>query len=197
MILTLRTNVFDKEPIHELLKRKGWTSAGYQYEMVCKLPPKELDFKLSEGFIVRQMRCDEDEKVVNAINEAYEHERIRGSLINYMKERYSKWTCEFCWLIEKDGEIASVVVSRPRQEYIEHFGIKRGYVGPIGTVPKFKGKGLATYLTHHVLNYFSKLGYEEVSLWVFSSTPNAIRIYKRLGFVEINRITNYDKKIEL
>ncbi len=193
----MRIHLFDEEPWHDILRRKGWITKGYQYEMVCKLPPPELNLKLPEGFIVRQMRCDEDKEIVEVINEAYEHERIRGSLIENMKARYTDWTCDFCWLIEKNGEIASVVVSRPRQEYIDYFGIKRGYVGPIGTRPKYQGMGLATYLTHHVLKFYTDLGYDEVSLWVFSSTPNAIRIYERLGFVKINRVTNYDKVLEI
>ena len=188
-------HIFDEEPLHKIFLNEGWKKNGFLYIMVCKLPPPKLNLKLPEGYKLRQMRCDEDQKIVEVINKAYRHTRMKGSLIENMKKKYSDWSCDLCWLIEKDGEIASVVVSRPRQEFIDRYGIKRGYIGPVGTVPAHTKKGLATYLVYHVLKEYEKMGFEEVSLWVFSSTPNAIEIYKKTGFEIVHTLVNYVKTI--
>jgi ribosomal protein S18 acetylase RimI-like enzyme len=53
----------------------------------------------------------------------------------------------------------------------------------LATASHFKGKGVATHLLEFVFNNFN---YEYCELVVFSKNPNAIRLYEKVGFKQIN-----------
>jgi ribosomal protein S18 acetylase RimI-like enzyme len=53
----------------------------------------------------------------------------------------------------------------------------------LATAPHFRGKGVATQLIQYISN---NLSYTSCVLDVYSKNPNAIRLYEKLGFKQVN-----------
>ena len=59
------------------------------------------------------------------------------------------------------------------------------YLSSIGTVPGFRGRGLAGLVTRHALAAARPAAGDTVYLGVFSGNAPALRLYERLGFASI------------
>lgn len=66
-------------------------------------------------------------------------------------------------------------------------GRKIGYVSNVSTMLECAGQGIATQLMIMCLKYATQNKVNEISLEVNSSNIIAIGLYKKLGFVELNR----------
>lgn len=64
-----------------------------------------------------------------------------------------------------------------------------GYLG-IGILKEYRHRGLGTQLMTAAINDAKKRGFHEIRLEVRTSNYNAIRTYRRLGFVKIAHIQN-------
>jgi len=64
---------------------------------------------------------------------------------------------------------------------------------PVGTVPRFQGRGLASALLAHSCNRMRELGIERVKVESWSESPAANRLYDRCGLVESGRIYRWRK----
>lgn len=60
--------------------------------------------------------------------------------------------------------------------------------------PKFRGKGYSKELVKYFIEYFSKEGYNEISLWVRDDNSSAIRLYNFFNFEKTKyKCDNYIK----
>ena len=85
-------------------------------------------------------------------------------------------------LADFEGKIVSVVVSRRDLEYNRYFKAKRGYLGPAGTLPEFRGKGLASALTRRAMNFLYEKGMDSVALYTSENNAASIALLRKLGF---------------
>lgn len=68
----------------------------------------------------------------------------------------------------------------------------RGGLG-MGILPEYRGKGIGSRLLDAVLKKAKEFRLEKVELNVYTSNKNAIKLYKKFGFVEEGQIRNYRK----
>ena len=68
----------------------------------------------------------------------------------------------------------------------------RGGLG-MGLLPKYRGQGLGTKLVQATLKKAKEFGLEKVELEVYTSSPAAVALYRRLGFVDEGFVKNYRK----
>jgi RimJ/RimL family protein N-acetyltransferase len=73
----------------------------------------------------------------------------------------------------------------PRQNH-------RGSLG-MGIISEYRGQGIGTRLLQAVLKQAKEFGLEKVELNVYTSNTNAIKLYRKLGFVEEGLIKKYRK----
>ncbi len=81
---------------------------------------------------------------------------------------------------------------RSKNKKVRHLG----YFG-ISIQERFCSKGLGTKLMKHFLKWAeAEPGLEKVCLEVFSYNERAIRLYKKLGFIEEGRKIKHIKRID-
>jgi ribosomal protein S18 acetylase RimI-like enzyme len=85
-------------------------------------------------------------------------------------------------VFEIDKKIVSVVVSRPDVEYNEFFSGRRGYLGPIATIPEHRGKNLASALTRQAMNFLFEKGMDSAALYTSEQNVPSVNLLRKLGF---------------
>lgn len=101
----------------------------------------------------------------------------------------SKWQSEFI-----RGEWYVGVVDPDSNEPVSVLGITREHGSPIQrhfleyvwVAPEFRRRGLAFTMIQLVLGRLRSAGVRTLFLWVLDGNDNAMRLYKRLGFVSCN-----------
>ena len=85
-------------------------------------------------------------------------------------------------------------------EYDAYFtatGRREAYVGKVGTLREYRGRGIASTLLGHCLRAYRDAGYDEASLDVDSENPTgALGVYRRAGFEVETRRTDYALTVE-
>lgn len=76
--------------------------------------------------------------------------------------------------------------------YLKKFIIKKGHVVSIAVLEEFRGQGIGRTLMLLGMEAMRKhYGAKEVYLEVRVTNTPAIRLYEKLGFVKVKRITGY------
>ena len=73
---------------------------------------------------------------------------------------------------------------------------KTGYISVLAILNKYRGKGLASKLVNVFLDNAKKNGMNTVFLYTLASNVNAVKLYKRLGFYEVELKNNDDYVLE-
>ncbi len=64
-------------------------------------------------------------------------------------------------------------------------------IGNVGTHPAFRGRGIATRLVTACMRYSESRGGKHAALQVAAGNASALRVYERLGFSALGKVTHY------
>ena len=73
---------------------------------------------------------------------------------------------------------------------------RAGWIIQVGTIPEWRGRGLAAALIAHVMQQFRAESLTTSALFVNTNNPHASTLYRRLGFETVSRRTIYEKQVE-
>jgi ribosomal protein S18 acetylase RimI-like enzyme len=119
----------------------------------------------------------------------------------YAREQ-TMFSYEHCMMAERSGEIAGMIhcyamMVAPEEDVPESDPVLRPYmelelnpslyIGGVAVYEKYRGLGIGTDLMHASFARAQALGLGKVSLICFERNAGAMRLYKRLGFSEIDR----------
>jgi ribosomal protein S18 acetylase RimI-like enzyme len=119
----------------------------------------------------------------------------------YAREQ-TMFSYEHCMMAERGGEIAGMIHCHamtvpPEEEVSESDPVLRPYmelelnpslyVGGVAVYEKYRGLGIGTALMNIAYARARQLSLGKVSLICFERNERAMRLYKRLGFSEIDR----------
>ncbi|TDD27255.1 GNAT family N-acetyltransferase [Kribbella turkmenica] len=92
-----------------------------------------------------------------------------------------------------DGDtIAAYVLGYEYEADTEATGIRELYIGQVGTVKAYRGRGLARMTLAKVLAKAAEVGYQRAALGVDAENPTgALGLYERLGFSVSSKWTSY------
>ena len=75
-------------------------------------------------------------------------------------------------------------------------GYRTAWIGQLGTLPPWRGKGVASALMAHALAAYRSAGYEQAGLAVDSANgTGALRLYERIGFRTVRSSTSWVREI--
>ena len=120
------------------------------------------------------------------------------------KKRYERENCDFsyrnCTIVEVDRIIAGMMVAFPMyvdDSYIESDPVlipyskleenQSYYICGIALYPHYRSFGIGTQLLGLAERNATELGLDKVSLIVFEQNYKALRLYKKLGYLEVAR----------
>lgn len=210
----------------ESLKERGMESAQTwirEGKVACKSLLEDMQFKSVRVFStmrrdlesiprnigeyekvqLKRMKTEtEDIKLLNWLyNETFkEHFNFRPQTVEETEYwvKNKPW-CDvvgvfFCFL---DGKPVGYVEAGIDSKFIEHKGIKRGWIMTIGVLKPNRRKGIGTALMQHGMRFLKSKGMTEVELGVDDSNPTqAIGLYKRVGFKVVHKELTYSRKIK-
>lgn len=82
-----------------------------------------------------------------------------------------------------DGTVVGFVLSDEHEEMAVRTGVRELYVATVGTLPGWRGRGLAGALLTRVLGWAQELGYHSSSLTVDAdNATGALGVYTRIGY---------------
>ena len=98
--------------------------------------------------------------------------------ILHLEEKYAPPKGQI-YLVFVDGELAGCVGMKPSDD--SHAELKRLYVRPA-----FRGRNLGETLTRRIMDDAQKAGYRYLRLDTLPGLKSALKLYRRLGFREID-----------
>ena len=87
------------------------------------------------------------------------------------------------WVVDVDGRVVAMIVV--------WFIIDEAHIATIATHPDFRGQGFGKKLLVHALMAAKEEGAQTALLEVRESNDTAQEMYRKLGFVEVNRRPQY------
>jgi ribosomal protein S18 acetylase RimI-like enzyme len=165
----------------EFFAARGYKPEGSLYQMVAELDqPRPV--LVPQGYLLRGLKPNEEEELIEVVNTAYEGERLRPGALARWHSEDPAFSAAWVQVAEFEGRLVAAVVARSDHDFNQHYHAKRGYLGPAATLPEHRGKGLGKALTARALNFLREQGLERASLYTWSGNVAALRVLKSLGF---------------
>ena len=157
---------------------RGYKPEGSLYQMVAELDlPRPV--LVPQGYLLRGLKPNEEEELIEVVNIAYEGERLRPGALARWHSEDPAFSAAWVQVAEFEGKLVAAVVARSDHDFNQHYHAKRGYLGPAATLPEHRGKGKA--LTAQAMNFLRKQGLETVSLYTWGGNHPALKLLKDLG----------------
>ncbi|MGQ9624273.1 MAG: GNAT family N-acetyltransferase [Candidatus Bathycorpusculaceae bacterium] len=168
-------------------KISDWVERGYKpkgglYHMTALLNGIKPLPKVPEGAVLRCLKLDEEQKLIETVNASFGFERLKPGVIQKWKSDFPFFSEEWIHVAELNNKIVSVVVAKPDLEYNKSFGGKRGYLGPAATLAEYRGVGFASALTLRAMNFLFEKGMDSVALYTSEENAPSVALLKKLGF---------------
>jgi ribosomal protein S18 acetylase RimI-like enzyme len=170
----------DRERI-EFFNARGYKPDGSLYQMVAELDQPRL-VPVPQGYLLRSLKSNEEEELIEVVNTAYEGERLRPGALARWHSEDPAFSAAWVQVAEFEGKLVAAVVARSDHDFNQHYHAKRGYLGPAATLPAHQGKGLGKALTAQAMNFLREHGLERASLYTWSGNVAALKVLKSLGF---------------
>ena len=183
----------------QLLTDAGFVIDRWTFTMRTTLGAVDAPPAFPEGLELRRYDDTFAEAMFVAHNEAFlDHPNFTP----WTEVMWKQWVTdsrsfrpELSFVVVEPSVPGRVVAYVQSAEFDAHFaatGRREAYVGKVGTLRGFRGRGLAGALLRHALAAYQEAGYDEASLDVDSENPTgALGIYERAGFVVESRWADY------
>jgi len=179
---TVFTSVEAESPRTSDWTERGYKPEGGMYQMIAKLEHVRPLPAVPEGVILRSSRPADEKKIVETVNSVFGWERLKQGFIEKGKVESPPFDEEWVQLATLQDRVLSVVVAWPAVKYNEHFGGKRGYLGPAATVPEFRSKKLASALTVRAINFLLEKGMDTAVLHTSELNVPSVTLLRNVGF---------------
>ncbi len=181
-----------------LLLSRGWTAEGRGYEMLRPTLDDIPDVALPDGFEVRAVAGEADERRVwDAAAEAFRDERGEEEWTeqDWAREQADPRRDPTLWAIAFDGdEVAGGVHGRIDPDENAARGVLQAYIAGVWTRAPYRRRGLARALLAQCLTLLRERGMTSAYLGVDGLNPNqAMHLYEGLGFAIRSSETDWIK----
>lgn len=150
----------------------------------------ETPEEVGESFIIREA-SEEDILTVMNINRICLPENYSYTFFHSILKAYPKTFL----VAEVDSKIAGYIMCRVERilSKLERFRIKKaGHIISIAVLPEYRRRGIASTLIKKAMETLKKeYGCDEIFLEVRVTNNQAISLYKKLGFNEIDVLKRY------
>lgn len=196
----LRVDFPDTSPLRPFYQARAYQHVRSSYSMQRALHELIPENPLPEGLTLHDYAKEMDDAVRVADNEAFrdnwwhqdaspEEWRTGVSEVSDLRRDLS--------LVVMDGsEIAAFCINYENTADNEMRGIKRGWIGILGTRLKWRKRGIASALLAESMRRFQSIGFDSVALDVDTENRSgALALYKNLGFKEYMTRVILEKQI--
>ncbi len=185
----VRTEVVDLDgPGHDLLQGRGYRQVRSSFTMWKRLTADEDRGTVPVGVTIRRYR-DADERVLFKVHEASfaDHWGFRPTSFESFNEELhgEDWDPSLVFLSEIDRQPVGHVVAFMFENH--------GYVGILGVLKPWRGRGIGKALLRRSFAEFASRGISEVRLGVDAQNPHgAVALYEGVGMTARRRYDVFD-----
>ncbi len=171
------------------LEANGFAHVRNFYTMALALPSDRPPVR-PDGIEIRPFETGRDERAL------YEnHEATFADHWGFLPESYESFVGE--WYESSDWVSELTYLAWAGEEAVGHAAAlefaARGYVGSLGVLRAWRGRGIAQALLHRVFTDLAARGHPEVTLGVDASSPTgAVALYEKLGMRVRFEFRTYD-----
>ena len=97
--------------------------------------------------------------------------------LQYWFDKSKPYVDDASLILQKDGNVIGFVITRPTDDGPE--------IGPVGLVPEYRGKGLASHLLARVLENLKTSSAKHVNLDTTIINLPAQKLYRKYGFKDV------------
>jgi mycothiol synthase len=187
----IRTNVIDRdEAAAELFRGRGFVNVRSFFTMCRPLAAEEDAGTEPAGVTILPFRDVEDDRLLYELEE--------GSFVDHWGNeptsfeswiealKAEDWDPSLVWIAEAEGTPAGFLVGFLFETC--------GFVGILGVIPEFRGRGIGTTLLHRSFAEFARRGRPEAKLGVDAlNTTGAVALYEKVGMHVCRRYDLYDR----
>jgi mycothiol synthase len=186
----IRTNVIDRDDAAaELLRGRGYVEVRSFFTMCRELAADEDPGVGPPRVTIRPFRDGVDDRLLYDLEEASfaDHWGYEPTTFESWNDalRAEDWDPSLVWIAEADGAPAGFNVSFLFE--------KCGFVGILGVLREFRGRGIATSLLRRAFAEFARRGRRQAKLGVDAlNTTGAVALYEKVGMHVCRRYDMYD-----
>lgn len=142
----------------------------------------DKDTKIFDKLDFRNLKINEEEQIrVDLQNEIFSDVEGRRELTIkevFAEEKEETFLCDKCFILELEKKPIGYaqIIKLNGAYYLVNFGIKINY----------RKNGYGTFFLHKILEDCSKSGIHDLFLTVENSNTKAIKLYRKMGFIELN-----------
>ncbi|UCG45748.1 MAG: GNAT family N-acetyltransferase [Candidatus Bathyarchaeota archaeon] len=201
-VQTAQTWIRDDKPIAKHI----FESSGFKLVRIFSTMRRKLDaipdnVEKNTDVMLRAMNEGiGDKKLAWKLNdEAFsEHFDYRPTTLEEWKHWFSHpdFDREGWFIAFLDGQPVGLVGTWIDSKFVQHTGVKRGWIETIGVLKPYRRKNIGTSLILHGMEHLKSKGMTEVELGVDDlNQTEAIKLYKKVGFQVIRKDLTHQKKI--
>jgi len=172
----------DDEDRMAFFSARGYRPQSSLYQMVVDLDQPVPSIRLHEGYTIRSLKPDEEERLIKLANAAYKSERLQPGVLTKWQVNDPDFRIDWIQVAQYEGELVAMVRGSSDREYNEHYNARRGYLGPAATLPDHRGKGLSKALTARAMGVLRQHSMHTACLYTWEGNPAAVELTKHLGF---------------
>ena len=172
----------DDEDRMAFFSARGYRPQSSLYQMVVDLDQPVPSIRLHEGYTIRSLKPDEEERLIKLANAAYKSERLQPGVLTKWQVNDPDFRIDWIQVAQYEGELVAMVRGSSDREYNEHYNARRGYLGPAATLPDHRGRGLSKALTARAMDFVRQHGMHTACLYTWEGNPAAVELTKHLGF---------------
>jgi ribosomal protein S18 acetylase RimI-like enzyme len=161
---------------------RGYSPESSLYQMLADLEQPLPMPPPPDGYVTRTLRPDEEQALIRLANAAYDGDRLTPGILERWRVDDPIFDVDLVHLAEYEGELVALVAGRSDRDYNRHYNARRGYLGPAGTLPAHRGKGLSKVLTSRAMHSLRERGMQTACLHTWEGNRPAVTLTRELGF---------------
>jgi ribosomal protein S18 acetylase RimI-like enzyme len=163
----------------------GFQLDGGILQLTRSLRKMPLQPPIMKGAKIRGLRKGEEEEFVSLLNTSYARPRLTMKDFEGWQRDDPLFNYEWVQVVEFEGRLIGAGVARRDLEYNEYYQAERGYLGPSGTLPEFRGRGLNRTVNWHAMNEAKNFGMTSASLYTHEENFPVLKLTHELGYTII------------
>ncbi len=192
----LSIELSENSSLIDLFARRGYKRKPGDCHFTRSLSSLPPEPPIPQGISVRNLREGEEAELIELINSSYQRERLQRVEIDRWFREDPDFSVDWVQVAEKDDMLVGAACARSDAQYNEYYGARRGYLGPTGTRPEFRGKGINRYLNWRAMKFLHERGMTAVSLYTAEDNAPVHKIMRDLGYELKHTWFGFTNKLE-
>jgi ribosomal protein S18 acetylase RimI-like enzyme len=183
-----------------LYRANGFTPIRKSFKMERDLSEPIPDAPLPDGLVIRTYSPELDEAMLETFNASFSdhwgHQTVTPNDWHQFLIDYSDVRHDLTFAVMDGDKVVALCINRVKSDENERLGVKRGWIGNVGTLREYRKRGIASALIAESMRRFRAEGFEYVGLGVDAENPTgALGLYERLGFYPVKTRVTLEKRV--